>query len=391
MRKSGEYIVDFVILILIAIFLLSYFKPEYIFSDTITTGGDTPSHYLTLKYLKENLAPRGKISGWLPGNFAGFPLFQFYFPLPFLTALFLNLFVCLPVAFKLITVIGIFTLPISTYIALRLFNYPFPAPVLGAIFTLPFLFMEANSMWGGNIPSTLAGEFAYSLGLSLMVLYTGTLFSGIKNGKYTIINGCILFLTGLAHGYTLLFAVIFSSFFLITTKNFLRNLLYLLKINTLAFCLLGFFIVPLLFFLPFTTPYNYVWVINSIFTVFPPILLPFILLAVLTTVFILLKIIIGPKQEKEHRLFYLWYLILSGLIFYFIAYRIGVVDIRFLPFSQFFLMIAGAISFFLMIKNLKGRSLIPFIALIFVILWVNYNVKFIPIWIKWNYTGFENK
>ena len=30
-------------------------------------------------------------------------------------------------------------------------------------------------MWGGNIPSTLAGEFSFSLGLALAVLFFGLL------------------------------------------------------------------------------------------------------------------------------------------------------------------------------------------------------------------------
>ena len=68
-----------------------------------------------------------------------------------------------------------FLMPICAYFGLRLLGSPFPGPAIGALATLCFLFMEANSMWGGNIPSTLAGEFSLSLGLSLTVLFFGTI------------------------------------------------------------------------------------------------------------------------------------------------------------------------------------------------------------------------
>src|SRR5206468_12759393 len=106
----------------------------------------------------------GAVTGWCPGNYGGFPLFQFYFFLPFVLIALLSHLIPLTIAFKIGTVLGTFALPVCAYAAMRLAAAPFPAPALAALATLPFLFMEANSMWGGNIPSTLAGEFAFSLG-----------------------------------------------------------------------------------------------------------------------------------------------------------------------------------------------------------------------------------
>ena len=42
---------------------------------------------------------------------------------------------------------------------------------------------------------------------------------------------------------------------------------------------------------------------------------------------------------------YLAYLVLCGLALYMAGYRIGVVDIRFLPFFQFFFIVGGALLF----------------------------------------------
>ena len=64
--------------------LVKVMIPNVLLTDTYTAGGDTGSHYYTLKYLSDYLIPNGKIGGWTPGNYAGFPILQFYFPLPFL-------------------------------------------------------------------------------------------------------------------------------------------------------------------------------------------------------------------------------------------------------------------------------------------------------------------
>src|SRR5439155_16589098 len=104
------------------------------------------------------------------------------------------------------TVLGIFLLPVCASLSLRLSRVPFPGPALAALATLPFIFMEANSMWGGNIPSTLAGEFAFSLGLALAVLFIGALRRAIDSGRGKVSCGILVALIGLSHGYTLLWA-----------------------------------------------------------------------------------------------------------------------------------------------------------------------------------------
>jgi len=83
------------------------------------------------------------------GNYAGFPLFQFYFPFPFILMALLSQLIPLQIAFKLITILGVFTLPLCCYAALRLMDQRFPVPAAGAIFSLFFLFMEAKSIFTG--------------------------------------------------------------------------------------------------------------------------------------------------------------------------------------------------------------------------------------------------
>ena len=48
-----------------------------------------------------------------------------------------------------------------------------PAPLLGAAAALVFLFVEDNPIWGGTIASTLTGEFSYTYGIGLALLFLG--------------------------------------------------------------------------------------------------------------------------------------------------------------------------------------------------------------------------
>ena len=133
--KRVKLFVDITALTFLLFFLLSYFEPHLLFSSSTTTDGDTGSHYYTAQYVKDVLLPKGKISGWCQGNLAGFPILQNYFPLPFFIMALLSWFIPLQVSFKLVTVLGIFFLPLCTYLFFRFLRRPFPVPIIGAVFS----------------------------------------------------------------------------------------------------------------------------------------------------------------------------------------------------------------------------------------------------------------
>ena len=174
---------DILLLSGILAFLLDYFSPSLLLTDSVPAGGDTPSHFYTVRYLADVLLPQGRLSGWCPGALAGFPILQYYFPLPFVLAAALGKIVSLAAGFKIATAAGTFLLPLSAYGFFRLLRAPFPAPVLSAALSLCFLFNEGNTMWGGNIASTLAGEFCFSLSLALVVLWLGLVFHETASGR----------------------------------------------------------------------------------------------------------------------------------------------------------------------------------------------------------------
>jgi len=380
-QLSFESVADLVILALILVFFLSFFAPNQLFSSTITTGGDTGSHYNTAVYLKEALLPQGKIMGWMMGNYAGFPLFYHYFPLPFVLMAGLSFILPLQIAFKLISVLGIFLLPLSIYFSFRALKYDFPVPITSALFTLPFLFNEANSMWGANIPSTLAGEISYSLGISLAFLFFGTLYAGIRDKKWIILNGLLVCLLGLSHGYSLIFGLVIGSYFLFSRQSFKDNLWYLVRVFGLGTLLLGFWFLPFLATLPYVTEYVTAWYIKSIFEVLPRVLIPGAILSLLA---IFLNLF-------DRRTWYFIYTIALCLLLYFLGPRIGVLDIRFIPILQIFIAIFGATLPLVFLKEMNFKQALPGILLLSVILWTAVNVTFIKGWIAWNYSGFDGK
>jgi hypothetical protein len=392
-EKELDIAAHLIVFVIIYGFLLSYFRPDYLLLSTTVTGGDTPSHYAAAEYLINTLLPQGKIMGWMQGNYAGFPLFQFYFPLPFLIAALLELFMPLEIAFKLVTVLGTFLLPVCTYGCLKLLDQPSPVRLTGAAFTLPFLFMESNSMWGGNIPSTLSGEFSYSLGFAFLVLFMGSFYRGIRENRFVLINALILAGIGLSHGYSLIFAVLVPGFFLFTTQGFFKNLGYYLKVNALAFLLLGFWLFQLLWFMPYTTAFHFVWILDGISRIFPRILLPVILFALAGTILAATAALRSNETRPPERqvICYLWFAVMVAVAFYFSAYEINLVDIRFLPFMQFSLLILGALGIGILSKWIKAGTLIPIFLVCLVVLWVDLHLTYIPQWIRWDYSGFETK
>lgn len=390
LREYKSTSIDILILITIFVFLLSYFTPDLFLSLNIPTGGDMPSHYYPAKYLKDVLLPKGRIVGWMQGNYAGFPLFQVYFPFPFLLMVLLSYAIPMQIAFKIISVLGVFSLPLCSYFSIKLMHYKFPCSIIGALFTLPFLFMEANSMWGGNIPSTLAGEFAFSIGMSLSVLLLGTLYHGMEKRGGVLLNGALLFFVGFSHAYTLLFSVFTSAFFVITRKDFVYKLKYLFKVYTLAFLLLSFWAIPLIANIAYTTNFNIIWKMDSFFEVIPVILIPFVVVSVMGSI-AHIYFYRTKKEPPDPRLGYFWFGIAISILFYFSANKIGVVDIRFLPCMQLLFTVIAAVIIYKSSKYTKLQWMVPLLLTPLVLLWVSKQVTYIPEWIVWNFTGFESK
>ena len=370
-------------------FLLAHLRPELLLSATTATGGDMASHVLTFEVLRNELLPNGRLLGWMPGNLAGYPIFQLYFPLPFLAMLAWVPWVGAAAAFKIGTVLGSIALPPAAYLLMRLLRFERPVPLLAAAATLPFLFIEANSVWGGNLPSTLAGEFAYSLAMAITVVFLGTVHRGLATGRLRALNAILLAAIGLSHAYALLVAGTASACSLLWSADRRRALGYLAWVWGVAFCLIGFWIVPLLAYNGFTSPYRDVWAIDSWQVALPSILWPLALLALLGAA--------DFVRRQRHRLsppsglMPLLALGAVALAYYRVAPRLGVVDIRFLPFAQLTLVLLAAVPLGRWLgRRRTGAALVPLV-LLSVFAWIDARVTYLPQWIDWNYSGFESR
>jgi tetratricopeptide (TPR) repeat protein len=390
MRLRLRTLLDAGAVVTALVFIASYFPAAVMLTPTTTNGGDMGTHYYPAFFLRTVLLPHRSVIGWCPGNYAGYPLFQFYFPLPFLLVAALSLAIPFPVAFKLITQLGTIALPLCAYFSLRLAAVPFPGPALGALAVLPFLFMEANSMWGGNIPSTLAGEFAFGLGLSLAILFVGALRRTIDTGRGKPFTGALMALVGLSHGYTLLWAGFTSLLELVSTRGWWRRLGTLVAVHGLAILLLGFFLLELIGYGPWTTAYNHSWPITGWREVMPPVLWPAAITAVLTTAALLVEALVR-RRPFPRALATLWAGVGIAAFFWLTGHSFHVVDIRFWPFIQVGLCLVAAAGLGYLLARLPMAEVWPVVGALAILPFVQAHVSFIPSWVTWNYSGFERR
>ncbi len=157
--------------------------PNLLLSNTPTTGGDTGAHFVMPAFLKTYLLPHGHLTGWDPGWFDGFPIYTYYFILPDLFAALGAYVIPYGIAFKLATISGSVALPICAWALGRLFGMKRPGPAVLAAATLPFLFDYSFTIYGGNLFSTLAGEYAYSLSIALGLVFLGLFARGVRTGR----------------------------------------------------------------------------------------------------------------------------------------------------------------------------------------------------------------
>lgn len=366
--------------------LAHYYKPSLLFLDTMNAGGDTPSFLRPVHHLKDVLLPAGDPQGWDLGNFAGYPPYQFYFLPPSLAIVLASWVIPLNVAFKLATVLGVFLLPLTTTLALRGLGFAFPLPAIGAASTLLFLFNETNSMWGGNIKSTLAGEFAFSISFALAVLFVGLLWRGIERQRGWKSLGALLALTGLCHPIGFLNAASAGIFFVFRRRTAARDLRYLILLYGVAVLLMGFWLIPLIAKLEYATAINWPWHFQSWREPFPPILHPVFVLAALDALWVLAR-----RREEDRRIRYLLLLLLVTVVWYLNGTEIGLPEIRFIPFA-YMLCIMLALDFARRVLPLQVAPHVAAVALSAgVIMWAQSWVKEFPGWIKWNYEGVERK
>ena len=281
--------VDWVVVAACAVFVFANLHPGQILSSAVPAGGDMGAHVWGPAFLRDHLLPSGRISGWTPDWYAGFPAYQFYMVVPSLliVALDVGLFggwtMVLPLAavaglvwagtrtsgwrrwalvaaaavvvvgvvelpygtaFKLVTVLGLVSLPLCAYAFGRLADLPFPGPALLAAASVLFLFDRNFTIYGGNVASTLAGEFAFSISLSLALLYLGVVIRGLRTGQHRALAAVLLALTGLCHLIPAFFALAATVVIVLLRRPAWRTLKWLATVLPVGGLISAFWVLP---------------------------------------------------------------------------------------------------------------------------------------------------
>jgi hypothetical protein len=388
-----------VILVFLMVYglLLLYYRPGLILSNTTTSGGDMGAHHYAAQYMIEQLVPNFKLTGWTQDWYAGMPLFTFYLPLPFLTIAIFNFILPYGVSFKLATILGVFLLPAVAFAYGKLFRMREPFPILAAVLSLAFLFSESFSIYGGNILSTLAGEFGYSLAFALIFLFLGTMYRGMERARLDwlfAVNALILMGIVLSHIVATIMLVILAPSLLIVHRT-KRAFLYIAGVFLVGFFLTAFWGLPFVDKLSWTAHMSW-----GQLTAFKDLLIPELRPV---AAFGLVGMAFALSRRDIKTVPMLWTVVVVAVLFYTLPDG-RLWNGRLVPFLYFNVCLWGAYgltwlvrSFSVMLEDLLDAgprvSRLVYAPTIMVIVGAVILVlsSVAAGWIRWNYSGYEAK
>ena len=405
-----ESIITFGVVAAAVVFVFAQLQPSLLFANTTPSGGDTGAHVWGPDYLRHHLLPKGRITGWTPDWYSGFPAFTFYFPLPALVIAILSFVLPYGIAFKLITVIGLLSLPAAAWAFGRLSGMRFPGPAVLAVATVPFLFDRGFTIYGGNIPSTLAGEFTFSISLSLALLFLGVVARGLDTGRHRGLAAVLLALTGLCHLLPTVFAIV-GACLLYLLKPGRKRLGFVGAIFAVSAMLAAFWSVPFLFRLPYANDMGWEKITQYSKNLFPENIRWVVALAVGGAV-------VSVINRRRTGLFFLGMGTIAGALFV-LAPDGRLWNARVLPFWYLCLYLLAGVAVTELGPAIGrwvaadpenpsplGRLLTPIGAALAAWMIVGLplgvlpswlpkpastDTSYIPSWAKWNYSGYERK
>ena len=152
------------------------------------------------------------------------------------------------VSIKLVAIAGVVALPVAVWAMARSAGVGPEGRALAAAATLLFLFDRSFNIYGGNLMSTMAGEFAYSLGLVAAVLYIGAAARGMDSGRHRVLAGSLLALTGLLHLFSAFLALGATAALVLTGRwrraAWLQRLRWTLVTGALGASLSAWWVLP---------------------------------------------------------------------------------------------------------------------------------------------------
>ena len=412
------------------IVLILFLRVDLVFENNTPTGGDMGAHIVAIDTFIKDFMPNFQINGWSNDWFGGYPLYYFYFPLPAIITFFLNLIFPFGIAFKIMVVLSIILVVYSIEKLMRKTSNQIS--IYGATAGLFYVFTESFTIYGGNLASTLAGQFSFGYSLAFANLSIFYLLKSNNNFRFPI-SSIFLALCLLSHLIPfIIYSPIYAFYWLSRKENFNQKILSV----SIFLALVSRWSASLIMNLEYTT--------NMSYTPFSRIE-DLIKKDILPIIFILIGLLITKHKNliknKTLNLFEL-YLIFSSILLYFFVpegalwngrlvpfFNLGIIFLFFKAVEIFIediylyqqglnvltVLFFGGTIYCLYIFYEKWSAYqsylnvyVPIILLIIIFAILNLNnvviqlnmlivsiifstISFLPHWLNWNFTGYEGK
>ena len=412
------------------IVLILFLRVDLVFENNTPTGGDMGAHIVAIDTFIKDFMPNFQINGWSNDWFGGYPLYYFYFPLPAIITFFLNLIFPFGIAFKIMVVLSIILVVYSIEKLMRKTSNQIS--IYGATAGLFYVFTESFTIYGGNLASTLAGQFSFGYSLAFANLSIFYLLKSNNNFRFPI-SSIFLALCLLSHLIPfIIYSPIYAFYWLSRKENFNQKILSV----SIFLALVSRWSASLIMNLEYTT--------NMSYTPFSRIE-DLIKKDILPIIFILIGLLITKHKNliknKTLNLFEL-YLIFSSILLYFFVpegalwngrlvpfFNLGIIFLFFKAVEIFIediylyqqglnvltILFFGGTIYCLYIFYEKWSAnqsylnvYVPIILLIIIFAIINLNnvviqlnmlivsiifstISFLPHWLNWNFTGYEGK
>jgi hypothetical protein len=416
-----EAFVTFVVVVACVVFTFVQFQPSNLFRDTTISGGDTGAHVLLPWVAEHQLLSHLRLTGWTSSNWDGFPALTFYFPLPIYSIVGLAQIIPYNVAFKLLTAAPMILMPVSAWLMGRIAKAPFPVPAVLAAATLPYIFGTEFTIYGGNIASTLAGEFAFGWSLWFALVFFGIVMRGLQTGRYRAWGAVIFACAFMSHIDPTLFAglgaVVLIVLYATRNRDWRGALRWALPTLVVGGLLAAWWAFPFEVRFPYVTNMGYQRITTYITTLFP---------TSDTWLFILAGIGAALSMSRRRRMgeFLAVMAVLIALAFRFMPQSI-LWNARVLPFWFLTLYLLGGLAVaeaYAIVAERTTNFMVtlraallpaPLIVLVLAFIWVGFPLRilpgehaaadgnyeflgipqksesFIPSWVTWNYSGYQ--
>jgi hypothetical protein len=416
--RRPESIITLLVVAACTIFVFIQLQPSQLFKNTTPAGGDMGAHVWLPAYIKRQLLPHFQIFGWTMDWYAGFPALSYYFPLPMVAIAVISYVIPYNISFKLVSVAGLVALPVVCFALGRLARMRFPGPACLAVAAVPYLFNRDFTIYGGNIASTMAGEFCFSISLAFAVLFLGFVARGMSTGRNRALAAVVLALCGLSHILPLFFAIGGAGVLFVMSLDF-RRLRWSIPVLGTGGLLIAFWALPFEYRLPYATNMGYAKITTYLTTLFPHDVRWLFYLAGLGA---LLAIV----RRNRIGVFLLLMTLLCAFVFRF-APNARLWNARVLPFwfLCLYLLVGVAFAEFgtILVAVVRGRRRtrgwamvpIPLATLLVGLIWTGFPLRilplghvstatgkydwlgitssdnsFIPGWVKWNFSGYQS-